>query len=120
MRCYNPPNFKKESHPVIKVKEKGEWGVDWLPWQKNLRVVGPHEFFMFPRGFILGVIIPLNLVKLGSIVSGDSVLLLEDIGGICLVCQVLLQCDGMFNNNIGWELHTSFELGDMKHVVNSQ
>jgi hypothetical protein len=37
---------------------------------------------MFSCGFILGMIIPLNLVKPGCLVAGDSVLLVEILGGI--------------------------------------
>jgi hypothetical protein len=74
---------------------------------------------MFPRGFIFRVVIPLNLVESSSLVSGDSVLLVKNLGGICLVRQVWLQWDGIFNNNISQGLQTSFELGDVKHVVNS-
>jgi hypothetical protein len=74
---------------------------------------------MFPRGFIFRVVIPLNLVESSSLVSGDSVLLVKNLGGICLVRQVWLQWDGIFNNNINRGLQTSFELGDVKHVVNS-
>jgi hypothetical protein len=74
---------------------------------------------MFPRGFIFRVVIPLNLVESSSLVSGDSVLLVKNLGGICLVRQVWLQWDGIFNNNISRGLQTSFELGDVKHVVNS-
>jgi hypothetical protein len=43
---------------------------------------------MFPRGFIFGMIIPLNLVKLGSLVVRYSVLLVEILDGICLVSQI--------------------------------
>jgi hypothetical protein len=74
---------------------------------------------MFPCGFIFRVVIPLNLVKLSSLISSDSVLMVENLGGICLVRQVWLQWDGIFNHNIGRGLQTSFELGDVKHVVNS-
>jgi hypothetical protein len=74
---------------------------------------------MFPRGFIFRVVIPLNLVESSSLVSGDLVLLVKNLGGICLVRQVWLQWDGIFNNNISRGLQTSFELGDVKHVVNS-
>jgi hypothetical protein len=40
---------------------------------------------MFSCGFIFGVVIPLNLVELSSLVLGDSVLLVKNLGGICLV-----------------------------------
>jgi hypothetical protein len=73
---------------------------------------------MFPRGFIFGMIIPLNLIKLGSLVARDSVLLVENLGGICLVFQIWFQWDGVFDNNISRRLQTSLELGDMKHIMN--
>jgi hypothetical protein len=75
---------------------------------------------MFPHGFIFRVIIPLNLIELSSLDLGDSVLLVKNLGGICLVRQVWLQWDGIFNHNFSQGLQTSFELGDVKHVVNSQ
>jgi hypothetical protein len=75
---------------------------------------------MFPRNFIFRVIIPLNLVKLGSLVSSDSVPLVQNLDRMRLVSQVWLQWDGSFNHNISRELQTSFKLGDVKHVVNSQ
>jgi hypothetical protein len=74
---------------------------------------------MFPRGFILGMIIPLNLAKLCGLIAGDSVLLVQNFGRIELVCQVRLQWDGIFNDKISQGLQTSFELGDMKHIMNS-
>jgi hypothetical protein len=42
---------------------------------------------MLPCGFIFGMVIPLNLVEPSSFVIGDSVLLVKNLGGICLVCQ---------------------------------
>jgi hypothetical protein len=74
---------------------------------------------MFPCGFIFRVIIQLNLVEPSSLVAGDSVLLVKNIGRICLVCQIRFQWDGIFNDNIGRWLHAPFELGDMKHIMNS-
>jgi hypothetical protein len=74
---------------------------------------------MFPRGFIFGVIISLELVEPSSLVAHDSVLLVENLGGMCLVCQIWLQWDGVFDNNISRRLQTSFELGDMKHIMHS-
>jgi hypothetical protein len=41
---------------------------------------------MFPHGFVFGVIIPLDLVELSSLVVCDSILLVEHLDGICLVC----------------------------------
>jgi hypothetical protein len=55
---------------------------------------------MFPCGFILGVIIPLNLVKSGSLILSDSVLLVQNLDRMCLVRQVWLQWDDIFNHNI--------------------
>jgi hypothetical protein len=68
---------------------------------------------MFPHGFVLGVIIPFDLVEPSSLVTRDSVLLVENIGGICLVCQIRFQWDGISDNNIDQRIQTSFELGDM-------
>jgi hypothetical protein len=59
---------------------------------------------MFPRGFVFKVIIPLNLVEPSSHVAHDLVLLVENLGGVCLVCQIRFQWDGIFNNNIGRRL----------------
>jgi hypothetical protein len=72
---------------------------------------------MFPCGFVFGVIIPLNLIEPSSLVECDSVLLVEHLDGICLVCQIRFQWDGVFDNNISRRLQTSFELGDMKHIM---
>jgi hypothetical protein len=74
---------------------------------------------MFPCGFIFGMTILLNLVEPSSLVTGDSVLLVENLGGICIVCQIRFQWNGIFNDNIGLRLQTSFELGDMKHIMHS-
>jgi hypothetical protein len=73
---------------------------------------------MFSCGFIFRMIIPLNLVELSSLIVGDSILLIENLG--CLVCQIQFQWDGIFNENIGQGLQTSFELGDMKHTMHSR
>jgi hypothetical protein len=75
---------------------------------------------MFPRGFILRVAIPLNLVKPGSLVLSVVVLLVQNVDRMGLVCQVWFQWDGIFNHTISRGLLTSFELGDMEHVVNSR
>jgi hypothetical protein len=40
---------------------------------------------MFPRGFIFGVIIQLNLVELSSLVAHDSILLIKNLDGMCLI-----------------------------------
>jgi hypothetical protein len=92
--------------------------VGWLPRWKKLEVVGSQEFLMFPRGFVFGVIIPLDLVELNSLLACDSVLLVENLNGIYLICQIRFQWDGVFNNNLGQRLQTSFELKDMKHIMN--
>jgi hypothetical protein len=75
---------------------------------------------MFPCGFVFGVIIPLELIELSSLVARDSVLLVEHLDGICLVCQIRFQWNDAFDNNISWRLHTSFELGDIKHIMHSR
>jgi hypothetical protein len=75
---------------------------------------------MFPCGFVFGVIIPLDLVKPSSLVARDSVLLVEHLNGICLICQIRFQWDGVFYNNISQRPQTSFELGDMKHIMHSR
>jgi hypothetical protein len=74
---------------------------------------------MFPHSFILGMTIPLNLIKLCGLVVGDSVLLVQNLGRIGLLCQVRLQWDGIFDDNISRGLQTTFELGDLKHIMNS-
>jgi hypothetical protein len=81
-------------------------------------VAGSQKFFMFPCGFIFGVIIPLNLVELSSLVARDSILLVENLDEICLVRQIWFQWDDVFNDNIRWRFQTSFKLGDMKHIMN--
>jgi hypothetical protein len=75
---------------------------------------------MFPRCLIFRVIIPLDPVEPSSLVAYDSVLLIENLGGICHVCQIWFQWDIVFDTNLSWRLQTSFELGDMKHVMNSR
>jgi hypothetical protein len=75
---------------------------------------------MFPCGFVFGVIIPLDPVEPSSLVVCDSVLLAENLDGMCLVRQIRFQWDGVFDNHISRRLQTSFELGDMKHIVHSQ
>jgi hypothetical protein len=75
---------------------------------------------MFPRGFIFGVLISLDLIEPSSLVAGDSILLVENLDGICLVRQIRFQWDGVFNNHVCRRLQTSLELGDMKHIMNSR
>jgi hypothetical protein len=66
------------------------------------------------------VIISLDLIEPSSIIVRDSVLLVEHLDGICLICQIRFQWDGVFDNNIGQRLQTSFELGDIKHIIHSR
>jgi hypothetical protein len=75
---------------------------------------------MFSRGFILRVIIPLNLIEPSSLVARDSVLLIENLDGMCLVGQIGFQWDGIFDNNIGQRFQISFELGDMEYIMYSR
>jgi hypothetical protein len=74
---------------------------------------------VFPRVFIFGVIIPLNLVEPSSLVARDSVHLNENLDGMGLVCQIRFQWDDIFDNNISQRFQTSFELGDMEHIMYS-
>jgi hypothetical protein len=39
---------------------------------------------MFPHGFVFGVIIPLDLVEPSSLIARDSIMLVENLGGVCL------------------------------------
>jgi hypothetical protein len=74
-----------------------------------------------PSSIVAGYsVFPLNLVEPSSIVAGYSVLLVENPSGICLVCQIRFQWNGIFNDSIGRELQTSCELGDMKHIMHSR
>jgi hypothetical protein len=73
---------------------------------------------MFPCGFIFRVVIPLNLVESSSLVACDSAFLVENLDGICLVCQIRFQWDVVFDNHICWRVQTPLELGHMKHIMN--
>jgi hypothetical protein len=72
---------------------------------------------MFPRGFVFRVIIPLYLVEPSSLVACDSILLVENFDGMGLVGQVRFQWNGVFDNHISRRFQTSFELGDVEHIV---
>jgi hypothetical protein len=74
---------------------------------------------MFPRGFIIEVIIPFYLVEPSSLVACDSVLLVKNLDGMGLVGQVGFQRNGVFNNHISQRFQMSFELGDVEHIVYS-
>jgi hypothetical protein len=100
-------------HGCIKVNEG--WVVTSMG---ETQVVGSQEFSTFPCDFVFGVIIPLDLIEPSSLVMCDSVLLVDNLGGVCLVCQIQFQWDGVFDNNISRRLQTSFKLGDMKHIMN--
>jgi hypothetical protein len=63
---------------------------------------------MFLRGFIFGVIIPLYLVELSSLIACDSVLLVKNLDGMGLVGQIGFQWDGIFDNNIDGEVSNIF------------
>jgi hypothetical protein len=106
MKCHNPHPLK--NIPRLKKAKDGEVWISYLDERNSV----------FPRGFIFRVVILLNLVEPSSLVSCDSVLLIENLGGICLVRQAWLEWDGIFNHNISRGLQTCFELGDVKHVVN--
>jgi hypothetical protein len=66
---------------------------------------------MFPHGFVFRVIIPLDLVEPSSLIACDLVLLVENLGGMCLVCQIRFQWDvssittsvGGFKHLLNWE-----------------
>jgi hypothetical protein len=75
---------------------------------------------MFPHGFVFGVIIPLYLVELSSLVACDSVLLVENLDGTGLVGQVGFQWNGVLHNHISRRFQTYFELRDVGHIMYSQ
>jgi hypothetical protein len=93
-------------------------GVGRVPQWKELGVVESQKHLTFPRGFVFRVIISLDLVEQSSLVVCDSILLVENLDGICLVCQIRFQWDGVFDNHICWRPQTSLELGDMKDIMN--
>jgi hypothetical protein len=75
---------------------------------------------MFPRGFVFRVIIPLYLVEPSSLVTCDSVLLVKNLDGTGLVGQVGFQRISVLHNHITRRVQTSFELGDVEHIMYSQ
>jgi hypothetical protein len=75
---------------------------------------------MFPCGFIFGVIIPLYLVEPSSLIAFYSILLVENLDGMGLVGQVGFQWNGIFDNHIRLRFQTSFELGDVEHIMYPQ
>jgi hypothetical protein len=117
--CHNSPPLKEISPRDYNECIKAS-GVGWLPRWKELGVVGSHEVFMFPHGFIFGVIIPLYLVELSSLVACDSVLLVENLDGTGLVGQVGFQWNGVLHNHISRRFQTYFELRDVEHIMYSQ
>jgi hypothetical protein len=74
---------------------------------------------MFPCGFVFGVIIPLYLVEPSSLVACDSVFLVENLDEMGLIGQVWFQWNAVFDNRISRRFQTSFELGDMEHIMYS-
>jgi hypothetical protein len=66
---------------------------------------------MFPRVFVFGVLIPLDLVEPSSLVACDSVLLVENLDRVCLVRQIRFQrmvssittSVGGFRHLLNWE-----------------
>jgi hypothetical protein len=75
---------------------------------------------MFPCGFIFRVTIALYLVEPSSFVACDSILLIENLDGMGLVGQVGFQWNGVFDNHISRRFQTSFELGDVEHIMYSR
>jgi hypothetical protein len=75
---------------------------------------------MFSRGFVFGVIIPLCLLELSSLFVCDSILLVKNLDGMGLVGQVGFQWNGVFDDHISQRFQTSFELGDVEHIMYSR
>jgi hypothetical protein len=75
---------------------------------------------MFPHGFVFVVMISSYLVELSSHVACDSVLLVKNLDGMGLVGQVGFQWNGLLHNHISRRFQTSFELGDVEHIVYSR
>jgi hypothetical protein len=87
MGCYCPPPIKE-----ISPRDCGEC----------IKANGGGVVtLMFPLGFVFGVVIPLDLVEPSSLIVRDSVLLVENLDRIYLVCQIRFQRDGVFDNSIG-------------------
>jgi hypothetical protein len=79
-----PSSLKENLVPRLKGVKKNNWGwaVTTIEGSRGSWLVeNPHV----PRGFIFGVLIPLDLIEPSSPVTGDSVLLVKNLDRICLV-----------------------------------
>jgi hypothetical protein len=58
---------------------------------------------MFSRSFIIGVVIPLNLIKLCGLVSSDSVLLIQNFHRTFEMVSSTATLVGDFRHLLSWE-----------------
>src|SRR3954471_14720812 len=76
-----------------------------------------ETIFAFPSGFIFRMIRPLNFEKLGRLVAGSTLRLVEDAALMFFISQVLLQLDHIMFHFADGVLEASTELRHVEHVV---
>ena len=58
-------------------------------------MVSTEIFFLLLGGFLLGVVAPQNLAKLGDLAAGNSVRSLENSDGFLLISQITIELYGL-------------------------
>jgi len=85
---------------------------------QKLRKIGIKKFFCFPRSFSLGVITPLNFIKVADLIPSNSSLVINNFYRMFRITRVRFQPEVLHINYLCWNTEAILELRDMKYIVN--
>ena len=85
--------------------------------QKEDGVMLQDIVLLFPRGFILRVVLPLNFVELHHTIYSHSFFFVQDLDRMLNICQVRLEGKTFNFHSFIRHLQTFLQLGDVKHIM---
>ena len=77
-----------------------------------------NEFFRLPSSFSLGVITPLHLIEVASVISSDPSLVIDNFYWMLWIDKIGLQLQFLYVNHLFWNTEIFLELRDMKYIIN--
>ena len=79
---------------------------------------GFKKFFGFPCGFLIGVIAPLNLIKIAGLIPSNPSLEINIFYWLLRIDKIGLQLQFLNVNYLFWNTEALPELGDMENIMN--
>ena len=85
---------------------------------EKIRTFGFKKLFGFPCGFSLGVIAPLNLIKIAGLIPSNPSLEINNFYWLLRIDKIGLQLQFLDVNPLFWNTEALPELGDMENIMN--